>query len=463
MYHKNAVYIIKDKNDAVRTAKNLLSLGANSISINRSLEHNAYNISFTASDSVIQVGRSGVMYTPAEETFIVTRYLAGLPVGYIAAKTHRKFSGIEAKLQKYGIYLLDNRDPDAVGYATFLYELISLKSIDDSDVETYLPDVYKEIKEKYEFCLDSDDEIDSISEFIVNAESYIEQLRSPEALRPVLAKALHRVLAKALKVCQGFDNTLLAFAHEQFEESGDIKSRLALLRHFDRDDTYFELLAQVDLGIPLDETILLLRDKHSYELNKRPYEEALGIWDTVVTASVWDLTRDQRTRLRMAVTHSEAWQLNINRVHSLANSGSTLASWFLGEISLSKVSRSADQLVNELSDIVISCLSGSLLQNKKAYDYITKNVLSFPEQRIDSYLDKLIKAHRQLQDEMDEGEEIEDAEDESIESFESSMEREKNQEDWGESFDDLDTSYWASYLGGLDDDVWESTLDDDKY
>jgi hypothetical protein len=109
----------------------------------------------------------------------------------------------------------------------------------------------------------------------------------------------------------------------------------------------------------------------------------------------------------MAVTHSEAWQLNINRVHSLANSGSTLASWFLGEISLSKVSRSADQLVNELSDIVISCLSGSLLQNKKAYDYITKNVLSFPEQRIDSYLDKLIKAHRQLQDEMDEGEEIE--------------------------------------------------------
>ncbi|MEY3759058.1 MAG: hypothetical protein RIR39_549 [Pseudomonadota bacterium] len=453
--YKNTVYITKDQKDAVRTSRNLLSLGATSISIKRNREHNAFNIFFTASDSVIQEGRSGVKYTSAEEIFIVTRYLAGLPVGYIASKTHRKFSGIEAKLQKYGIYLLDNRDPDAIGYATFLYKLISLKNIDDSDVETYLPDIYKEIKEKYEFCLDSDDEINSISEFIVGAEFYIEQLRSPEALRPVLAKALHRVLAKALKVCHGFDNTLLAFAHNQFEENMDIKSKLALLRHFDRDDTYFYLLDKIDLGIPLNWTIDLLRNKHTYEKNRYSYSKALVIWDTIVTASLWDLSRDQRSILLTAVTNSEAWLLNIDKVHSLANSGSALASWFLGEILLSEVSQSPDQSVNELSDIVMSCLSGSLLQNKKAYDYITKNVLAFPEQRIDSYLDKLIKAHQQLQDELDEKEEIEDAENESIESAESIIEREEAQEDWGESFDDIDPLYWESYLGGPDDEYWE--------
>jgi len=466
MHHKNAVYIIKDKNDAERTAKNLVSLGANSISINRNWEHNAYNILFTASDSVIQEGRSGVKYTPAEETFIVTRYLAGLPVGYIASRTHRKFGSIETRLRKHGIYLLDNQDHDAVDYAIFLYKLISLKSIDDSDVEHYLPDVYNEIKEKYEFFLDSDDEMDSISEFIVNAESYIVQLRSPEELRPIITKALHRVLANALKVCQGFDNTLLAFAYEQFEASGDIKSQLALLRHFDRDDTYFDLLDKVDLGIPLNWTIDLLRNKHYYESNRYSYSKALVIWDTVVTASVWDLSREQRTRLRTAVTHSEAWQLNINRVHSLANSGSTIASWFLGEISLSKVSKIPDQSVDQLSNIVISCLSESLLHKKKTYDYITKNALAFPEKRTDRYLDKLLKTRQQLQNEQDEDEDEQCKlidNDELIESAEFIIEREKAQEDWGESFDDLDPSYWASYLGGPDDDAWQSTLDDDKY
>ena len=469
--HKNAVYITKDQKDAVNTARNLLSLGATSISIKRNREHNAFNIFFTASDNVIQEGRSGVRYTLAEETFIVTRYLAGLPVGYIASKTHRKFSSIETKLRKYGIYLLDNQDHDAVCYAIFLYKLISLKRINDSDVETYLPDIYKEIKEKYEFCLDSDNEIDSISEFIVDAGSYIKQLRSPEALRPVLAKAFHRVLTKALKVCQGFDYTLLDFALNQFEENGDIKSKLALLRHFDRDDTYFyliykdtyfDVIDKVDLGIPLNWTIVLLRKKHSYgsydiyKCKQSAYLKALDIWDTIVTASIWDLSGAQRTILRTEITNSEAWPINIDKVHSLANSGSTLASWLLGEIQLRKVSEIHDQPVNELSDIVMSCLSeSSLLQNKKAYDYITKNVLAFPEQRIDSYLDKLIQEHQQLQDELDEREEIKDAEDESIESAESIIEREEAQEDWGESFDDIDPLYWESYLGGPDDEYWE--------
>jgi hypothetical protein len=352
--------------------------------------------------------------------------------------------------------LLDSQDNDAVNYAIFLYKLITLEKVDEFDIAIFLNDVYQEIKEEIEKERDAGELPDVLYSLVMEASSL--------NLKPVLTKAS--------KVCCGFDGYLLYFAFEQFKANGDINSQLALLRHNDQyyqyethidkynrcfnTYTYFDLLNKVNLGIPLNWTIDLLKNKHSYEYKQPAYIKALDIWNTIVTVGVWDLSRDQRCILLATVTNSEGWPLNIDKVHSLANSGSTLASWFLGEILLSGVSQSPDQFVNELSNIVMSCLSeSSLLQNKKSHDYITKYVLAFPEQRIDSYLDELIKAHQQLHDDRDECIKIEYTEDESLESAESIIAREKAQEDWGESFDDIDTLYWESYLGGPDDEYWE--------
>lgn len=459
-------YKLRDYNDAMRTAKNLLSLGASNITVKT--KHDYYLVKFTGNNHIYREGRSGVKYTQSEDCFIVNYYLSGYPVSYICHKTHRKYSSIENRLRKHGFYLIHEECPDADKCAKLL---ISMANGD------------KLVREDFYFPCEFD-----FDEFI---RIYEEEDYQSAADKSGLS--LNFIIENAAKLCiyfkddlQSFQSTFINF----FAEHNDLKSQIALYRHLNRYDDCYKLL--LELSDPI--TNIAIKNI----LNRLSYAACQAIWYTYFLKidpcfSYMDFhehcsdkenkelvefylknykTSKERPQgitefkyLRGQLKKTDAWNKNLAIIKDISrrfeeealdeNSRYCFASRMLDDNIWLKEYLGYDETEDLLQDIIMDCMRELLPYNedtifdmKDIHENFTDIFNDFVYHRLINYLESA--SHRQSCDDDYDGTLYEKytEEDNEYVSYvyaklaDNAENFDKEEVDWGNDLDDLDSEYY---------------------
>lgn len=228
---RSAVYQLRNFDDANRTAKKLYDKGAKKVFIKHT--NKSYEIHFNGSSDLIKTGRSGLKYTTEEDIFVLNFYLAGLPVEYLAKKTHRKESGIISRLKKHGFYLLDTDDTFSSRHVYFFEGLLNNQH-EWCDVGDYLNIKKDDLSQRIDF-LNYFGQAD-INEF-------------PDDL-------LTEIVFNASKRCDLFESSTkawcISWAESRLKTADYNKSYLALLRHLDAIIEYYNFIKYFNSYASLD-------------------------------------------------------------------------------------------------------------------------------------------------------------------------------------------------------------------
>jgi len=448
-------YYFHEYDDARLTAKALVKNGGTEVSLKKT--RTGFCVNFSGCRSLFFSGRNGVKYSATEDGFLVIAYLSGFPIDYLSYCTHRKFSAIETRLKKLGFYPIDRRNEEALGNATFL--------------EGYY-------RGEYDLDTEEDD-----NEHAYIKEDIIKYLGSLNYENEAITKSLE----KAIPRCDLFGEQLFHIAKDVIVEKACATFQIAFYRFFGLVDKYYEILSLSADCMSKAFAVSAVRDRINLHIRKRTEEAIRELFSgrlfcidkkCIVTflekaALPSSKSLPGRTDHLALVLNDFCWgaRRNPEYLTKAALRGDVLASalFIAGDFQTEYRDRQKIYAIAQRRDCDFALINSLISELLPLNEQLVRRIERAREQSsevADIITSGLGDANRYISDRLyDRVERDTQALGFSTEEIDSCDEKEwceydrqagEARLDWGEMFDDLGPGYWADYLGGPDDAVWEN-------